>query len=138
MALLDHVNREAFRQLLISRGTNVIFSDEEKLKPFTYLIDQIDGPNGEPLSYSQANHLLVSPREFVKFFHRRNACTCLKDLFYNLKDNTPKKTLCIGCNTITRAKDTFECECKQRIYCSRKCAKKDWTNHKNECKAFKG
>ncbi|KAL3798956.1 hypothetical protein ACHAWO_010170 [Cyclotella atomus] len=106
MALLDHVNREAFRQLLISRGTNVIFSDEEKLKPFTYLIDQIDGPNGEPLSYSQANHLL--------------------------------KTLCIGCNTITRAKDTFECECKQKIYCSRKCAKKDWTSHKNECKAFKG
>jgi hypothetical protein len=75
------------------------------------------------LSHSQRNHLIVSPRELVKFFDRKSACSCLKDLYYNLKDNTSKKTWCHVCNERTNVKDIFQWECRIVFYCSRECAK---------------
>jgi hypothetical protein len=47
---------------------------------------------GGGLTCSQGNHAYAGPREAIKVFHRRSACSCLKDLYYNLKDNTAKRT----------------------------------------------
>jgi hypothetical protein len=52
-----------------------------------------------------------------------NTYSCLKDLHYNLKDNTSKKTWCHVCNERTNVKDIFQWECRIVFYCSRECAK---------------
>jgi hypothetical protein len=38
--------------------------------------------------------IIICPREVVRFFHRRNSCDCLKELYYHLKDNTKRTTFC--------------------------------------------
>lgn len=81
-------------------------------------------------------YLQLSPCEFVMFFHRRSSCSYLKDLYYNLKDNTPKRTSCHGCNEISDAKNIFECDCKSRLLLSW-CAKRDWVSHKSNCETYK-
>jgi hypothetical protein len=146
--LLDDANKEVFRQLLISKGTHTILCMQQTrmdwtemrdvtvyLMPVAILVLLIE--NGPNSYYSQQNHLSTSPREMVKMFHRRSPCSCLKDLYYTLKDNTSIQTWCNGCETASYVKKIFECDCKNRIYCSRECAKKDWPNHKLVCKANK-
>jgi hypothetical protein len=154
--LLNNESRDVFQQLVISKGIQLILSIQEAgvdfiefssittsdigdlaifLLPLISLITCIENGGGDP-NYSQVNQTYASPREVIKMFHRRSHCSCLKDLYYNLKDNTPKKTFCNGCGETSNAKSIFECDCKNRIYCSRECAKKDWPNHKRECKAY--
>jgi hypothetical protein len=72
----------------------------------------------------------------LSFFHRKSVCSCLKDLYYNLKDNTSKRTFCHGCEKTSKVKNIFECNCKRAIYCSRQCAKRDWADHKSHCTKY--
>lgn len=143
LPLLDDMSKDVMRQLFISRGVYQILHAQERgffqlssstnpdifkaaLMPLAYLIDQLlEHPNGGGLSNIQVNQMLTSPRELVRFFHRRCACSCLKNIYYTLKDNTSKMTVRHGCKTANEAKDVFECECKYRNYCSRECAKND-------------
>jgi hypothetical protein len=106
----------------------------------SWAIDLIAARNGEKDGYSflQFNQLCASPREAIKVFHRRSVCSCLKDIYYNFKDNTRKQTLCNCCKKITDAKNICVCDCGLGIYRSRECAKRDWKSHKNECKAYNG
>jgi hypothetical protein len=108
LLLLDDENKDVFRWLLISEGINWIIASQKKgmdfiqlssstaqemdqswvtlnalLVLFTTLIDLIDQTNGDGLTSSQLNHAFASPLEFVKFFHTRSSCDCLKDLYYN-------------------------------------------------------
>jgi hypothetical protein len=156
--LLDDTNKNVFQQLLVLLGINMIkhaeengvdfielaSSDTSEMRAFTiffvplmFLIDEIEQTKGHDITSYQLNHTLASPREFVRFFYRRSSCSCLKDLYYNLKDNTPKRTFCQGCKEMTDAKNIFECNCKRVFYCSRECAKLDWADHKNICEAYK-
>jgi hypothetical protein len=106
------LNRDVFRQLALSKGVKMILDFKETgwttqkrtecvylLMPLLYAIDLVDRLNGEcdGLTTTQMNYLRASPREVVKFFHRRSACSCLKGFYYNLKDNTPKMILCQYC-----------------------------------------
>jgi hypothetical protein len=157
---LDDVNKDMFRQLLIAKGVAVLLDAHQKgqinfascsihemkdcnvdfvpfLMPIIGLLDLIDRPN-EDGGRLNLRSLMVSPRELVRFFYRRSSCSCLKVLYYNLKDNTSKRTWCSGCEEISDAKNIFECECKRAVYCSRECAKRHWAVHKSECKAFSG
>ena len=34
------------------------------------------------------------PRETLRFFHRRNSCNCLKEIYYKLKDSTKRTAEC--------------------------------------------
>jgi hypothetical protein len=44
---------------------------------------------------------------------------------------------CYGCYEATETKNIFQCDyCKIAIYCSRECAKSDWTDHRRECEAY--
>jgi hypothetical protein len=108
------------------------------LEPCINLISAIDGiNNGGDEPGVQINQLWASPRDVIRMFHRRSACSCLKDLYYNLKDNIPKMTRCGGCMETSDTKNIFECECKQIFYCSRECAKSHWVEHKSECVPIK-
>jgi hypothetical protein len=158
--LLNDANKDVFRQLLLSRGIDLILTAQETTEifqlgsctdqhrryfmvvffaPIFSLIGMIDPREGDTYGYGsfQFNQLSASPREMLKMFHRRSACSCLKGLYYNLKDNTPKMTQCNGCKKVTSAKNIFECDCKMKIYCSRECAKSDWSSHKSECEKYK-
>lgn len=109
------------------------------LKPLILLIDIVDhwiGDNCLNLSNYQLNYAHVSPREFVKIFHRESTCSHLKDLYYYLKDNSSKMTMCQYCKEKNDTDDIFECKSKLRIYCSRECTKHDWANHKRDCESM--
>eukprot|EP00956_Cyclotella_meneghiniana_P030724 scaffold78233_cov26-Cyclotella_meneghiniana.AAC.3 len=75
------------------------------------------------------------PRELIRFFHRRNYCDCLKDIYYNLKENTKRRMPCFNCWSITDIRKMCQCErCELPQYCSYECAVAHWPEHKEECK----
>jgi hypothetical protein len=111
--------------------------DDMGLYPLIELLLSVHLVNGISVSSVQLNLLNNSPREMIKLFHRDSACNCLKDLYYSLKDNTPKILQCMGCNMISDMKDIFECECTFVMYCTHECAEKDWQNHKSMCKVLR-
>jgi hypothetical protein len=79
--------------------------------------------------------LVCCPRETVKFFHRRNSCDCLQEIYYKLKERTKRVWVCAACQQVKDKKEIFECSCCKLItYCSRDCAVAHWPNHKEECK----
>eukprot|EP00956_Cyclotella_meneghiniana_P003952 scaffold4760_cov54-Cyclotella_meneghiniana.AAC.4 len=38
------------------------------------------------------------PRETLRFFHRRNSCSCLKEIYYKLKDSMKRTAECWSCS----------------------------------------
>lgn len=73
------------------------------------------------------------PRSTVKFFHRRNPCHCLHEIYYTLKETTERTALCFRCGSIAPIKQMYRCRCKSIRYCSRECAVEDWPYHKDNC-----
>jgi hypothetical protein len=53
------------------------------------------GGGGSPGRF-QKNHFSANPREMVRFFHRRSSCSCLKDLYYNLKDKRQREYIAMA------------------------------------------
>jgi hypothetical protein len=149
--LLDDMNRNVFRQLLISRGVQKILGAEEKgldfihfatsdtqYKSFGNFLPASVLPHQRDRSCKwRWYHACSIQSTMLQFFHRRSTCSCIKNIYYNLKDNTPKKTYCNGCRELNDAKNIFECECKQIFYCSRECSKRDWARHQIICPAYK-
>jgi hypothetical protein len=157
-ACLDDMNKDMFRQLLVSKGVETILFGQKygidfmqvsscaspemgplsmSLLPLRRTIAMIDAVHGSGWKRFQVDQLCSCPRDLVRIFHRGSACSCLKELYYNLKDNTPKKLRCEGCKEISDLKNIFECsKCETVIYCSRECAVNDWANHKSECKSL--
>ena len=76
------------------------------------------------------------PRETVRFFHRRNSCGCLKELYYKLKESTQRTAACWNCMNIVEIRKLSRClHCKVAQYCSYDCAVAHWqVVHKGECK----
>jgi len=55
-----------------------------------------------------------------------------KEIVQKKLENLEKKSKCTGCNKVGLKK----CKsCKAVYYCSIECQKKDWKNHKVNCKA---
>ena len=78
------------------------------------------------------------PRETVKFFHRRNSCGCLKELYYKLKESTQRTAACWNCMNIVEIRKLSRClHCKVAQYCSYDCAVAHWQEHKEECKQWR-
>ena len=74
------------------------------------------------------------PRQTVRFFHRRNSCDCLQELYDKLKETTKKTSLCRYCRKMVETKQLSRCEyCNIVHYCSYDCALANWTKHKVEC-----
>ena len=73
-------------------------------------------------------------RETVSFFAKRLDCSCLKEMYNEVKGD--KKTAgCLHCSQFKERKTLMVCsECKIAQYCSAKCQKDDWPRHKNYCR----
>jgi hypothetical protein len=151
----NDARKEAFRNLLVAQGTAkcVTEASEKNLTKeqavvttlyYALLLSTIEANDknqdfGGDYRYEfmkQANALNGCPREIIRFFHRRNSCDCLHEIYYKLKDATKRTFLCWNCNEAVDVKKTFHCECDVAKYCSKKCALDHWSNHKEVCKTL--
>ena len=86
---------------------------------------------------SALNDMYVCPRQIVKFFHRRNSCDCLQEMYYKLKETTTKTSFCNNCSKVVETKQLSRCEyCKSAQYCSYECALDSWPRHKVVCERW--
>eukprot|EP00956_Cyclotella_meneghiniana_P025212 scaffold52187_cov35-Cyclotella_meneghiniana.AAC.1 len=100
---------------------------------------EVRDSHGGALSVSMASELQIlandtfSPRETIRFFHRRNSCDCLKELYYKLKENTARTSFCYNCFESVDIRKMSQCECKLVNYCSYDCAVAHYPKHKVYC-----
>eukprot|EP00956_Cyclotella_meneghiniana_P017091 scaffold27548_cov45-Cyclotella_meneghiniana.AAC.5 len=145
--------KEIFKQIMLAAGTKYCISDAKQkdltkettiLKSVFFLVRlmhtiEVRDSHGGTLSESIMDeiHILtndtVSPRGTIRFFHRRNSCDCLKELYYKLKENTSRTGLCVNCWVSVDIRKMSQCECKKANYCSYDCAVADYPRHKLDC-----
>jgi hypothetical protein len=150
---LNDVTKQVFRDLVLARGTKecIIEADENDLTKeqepmgaanFFYLFATIEVRDKHQGSFGlhtwseymkQFHATMCCPRETVHYFHRRNSCNCLHEIYYNLKDATQRTTGCWYCFKTVDIKKVFHCKCDMKKYCTKKCALDDWPRHKDEC-----
>lgn len=71
----------------------------------------------------------------VRFFHKRNSCECLKEVYSKLKKSTVRKARCYHCHELKDSSEVHLCSrCKVVLYCSRDCQVADFPRHKKACK----
>jgi hypothetical protein len=149
----DDTRKQVFREMILAQGTaNCV--DEANKKDltkkqnmmtawgFVSLLAEIDIRDKYPdtsdahskIEYDkQLNATVRCPRETFRFFHRRNSCDCLHEIYYKLKDTTRRTTFCGNCKHAVDIKKIFHCKCDTAKYCSEKCALDYWPKHKEEC-----
>ena len=80
---------------------------------------------------------IACPRETVRFIHRRIHCDCLKELYYNLKENMKRTAGCWHCHKVVDIRTLSRCEyCNVAQFCSYECAVAHWPEHKTLCKIY--
>ena len=140
--------KELFRKIILAEGTQACLdaaneSDLAKadLIPgaFRYYILihtlEVRDMNGHP---NALDDVIRSPRQSVRYFHRRNSCDCLQEIYYKLKETTKRIAVCCNCKIIKDIREMSECEyCQMANFCSYDCALAQWTEHKEECKLYR-
>jgi hypothetical protein len=73
-------------------------------------------------------------KRIVTFFHKRNGCSCLKEIYIQQKAQ-PKMSICYHCQKHFERKKIMLCtQCKFVQYCSTECQRANWPNHREWCK----
>jgi hypothetical protein len=149
----NDVRKQVFRVLILAEGTThcVKESNEKDLAThqlpmrayhFIHLLATIEVGDKHQGSFDaqsqiefmeQRNATLLCPRETIRFFHRRNSCDCLHEIYFKLKDTTSRTTSCWNCDKLVDIKKAFHCKCDMVKYCSKKCALDFWPEHKERC-----
>lgn len=150
---------EIIREFMVSNGTRICVVESKKndlteasgiemALPFAFMVQTIEVRNKHDGAFNEHIRLEIEvplagviscPREIVKFFHRRNSCDCLQEIYYKLKETTKRVLVCGNCNEAKDKKDTFVCSsCHLAIYCSQTCAAAAWPSHKEECRYWTG
>eukprot|EP00956_Cyclotella_meneghiniana_P028286 scaffold65279_cov48-Cyclotella_meneghiniana.AAC.2 len=153
---LSDGGKEIFRNYILAYGTEVLVDKAKVIdltkEPFIIInayhtvfmiktMEVRDSHNGAwdltiARDIQQQTADASSPRETVRFFHRRNSCDCLKELYYKLKENTTRTLPCWNCNQWVDIKTTSQCHCSVANYCSYDCAAAHYPKHKNDCKEW--
>jgi hypothetical protein len=71
-------------------------------------------------------------RQLLSFYRKRGVCDCLENLYQNTK-HLPKKSQCCFCMLIVERTSMMTCGCNSIQYCSEKCQRLDWDQHKSMC-----
>jgi len=149
---LSDARKELFRKLLLSLGSDLCV-DAAKEKDLTnettiaavYLIlivtieirDKYNGASNQNIRgeiVATLNDIVYCPRQTIRFFHRRNLCDCLQDIYYKLKETTSKTSQCFYCKKVVEIKQMCRCDyCNVLQYCSYECALAHWPEHKVGC-----
>lgn len=67
----------------------------------------------------------------------RNGCSCLKQKYKDIKADQPKQGQCGKCSEVKDRAKLMVCQgCKVMNYCSKKCQRADWANHKQYCRTI--
>ena len=73
-------------------------------------------------------------RSLVKFFRKRTPCSCLDEMYAEVKSQ-PKTGICHHCTRRFERRALKDCTgCRKVQYCSEQCQKADWSRHKEDCK----
>ena len=76
-------------------------------------------------------------RDMLKFFRKRTACSCLKDMHLEARKTQPKVGMCNHCWVMKERSLLMVCSrCRVAQYCSRECQIAQWPKHKCECDVF--
>ena len=155
----NHDGQELFRKLMISSGTATVLARAKQIDlskesnfdvqgtwPFTHIIQTIEVRDRHGGAFDQKiwneihrllDDIVPCPRETVRFFHKRNSCDCLKELYYKLKESTKRTSYCWHCENVVDIRKLSRCECEAAQYCTYKCALADWPSHKQDCKQWR-
>lgn len=75
----------------------------------------------------------------VKFFRQRIPCSCLTDMYHQVRRHITKVGLCYNMHCklptgqVERSKTMYCGRCQCATYCSLECQKADWLRHKSYC-----
>jgi hypothetical protein len=150
----DDVRKQVFREAILAEGTAQCVKESNEidltkmqvrmrawdfvqLLAYTEVWDKNQGTSDAHSRIELVKQLHATvrcPREVVRFFHRRNSCDCLHEVYYKLKDTTKRTTFCCNCPKAVDIKTAFHCKCELYKYCSKKCALGDWPRHKERCR----
>jgi hypothetical protein len=157
---LNKKEKMLFHQLLVSKGTKAligVFADVPfdfpgKLTfPIVLLLVTIELRDRLPTVNSKEDHfklttqrmpiigeLVICPKKMTRYLHKRNACSCLKDIYQIQKSTIGSVSQCHNCQLVKSAKEIKLCSCGVHQYCSRECQLEHWPQHKDICKVVRG
>ena len=73
-------------------------------------------------------------RDLLKFFHKRTACSCLKERYSVVRKIFPKLGKCSHCKVVKARSLLMVCgRCKIDQYCSSECHVAAWSEHRRQC-----
>ena len=148
--------KELFRLNMVSSGTAACVAEASRTDlteepcimqayPYVMMLHRVE----ESKEYNFANGVTAGEsrkrlddivgctRETVRFFHKRNSCDCLKQLYYMLKESTKRTAECWNCRNIVDIRKLSRCDgCSKAQFCSYECAVAHWPKHKEECKFY--
>ena len=75
-------------------------------------------------------------QSLITCFAKRAPCNCMKEKYEEAK-KMPKQGKCDGCKQITERRNLQLCACKVDQYCSAKCQRESWAEHKQYCEAIR-
>jgi hypothetical protein len=149
-----------FREMIVAKGTEMTRRQANQCDlieassivdaiPFAYMLTFIEirdkYSNTNITAFDIFNEILAvmddiifCPRETVRFFHRRNSCHCLKEIYYKLKDETKRTTYCANCHEIKSIKEMLQCKDCKLQWCSMECQVINrGMSHKEYCRGMK-
>jgi len=129
---------------MLSIGTNLIIDKDIEVgrmisEAIILLEKYTSSENIHPSVLSKATEDLLyiqsaEEREIVRFYKKRIPCSCLDDLYSELKKSQVRGGRCFHCKQTIKRKDLKTCSrCKFAQYCSKECQISAWPSHKESC-----